>query len=543
MLHRVIRLPPGFLESNLQSDRKIENQSHLDWLPILDRFIPEMLQSGIVHTKEDIKNIRVTCKLFKAFADPYFTKYLIYLELGRLPDKHAVALAASPLLKHIRKLELLYYPETDEFGRLIVPEFSKLHLDSILSILKQCAPNLTELRVWSSPKATEFSLPRSVIGQGIQFPALKSFSMFPCGDISAPALQPSLFSMTSLESLFFPHNRQDSGSYTDLEQIGLITQAPFLDNLVELHLSLQEDEGEDENPDYDEPLELLLTRCHNLKIFKLAYILPEVDETVVNGLDELTLYDCIDIDSLPRCLIHLNLEFCEFSSPEVFFDMFTSGNFFTRLKTLKMNKVEIEDDDDNECWRGFMERLKLPMVESIDIEKCRCLSLTDVFCISEAAPNLPRLVLFRAEIGSEHYESPVESPELVFYANRFFTSSLAANLETLGIRNVRLEPDVLAELTENAVKMKKIKRLEIRIKEPQIELIAVAGSRGGWPMLKEIILDIRPTEEEMEDGEEEEEDDPNDPDGMDEYYRNKPESDRLTNMLFKSWPRGLHITT
>ena len=332
---------------------------------------------------------------------------------------------------------------------------------------------------------------------------MKSISLDSYKDDDVTCLLETLGSMTQLEKLSIA----GTVSPEDIEHVA--ESAPFLANLTDLKLGHVGNTWEDDqcpDPWVVEALSLLLNRVTNLKKLKLknGESLIVLNEVALPRLEFLKISRCsIDtgIFSPPSSLVSLEFARVTFEL-QAALDLFTSGAL-SQLKTLHCrhvsigtdeedmicNKIDMRDNDNVQFympdnWAQIIPRLNLPKAESLTFTWCTGLFSDDAFCIAKAASNVSNLKEYRprVEISVTPYVSALKE---------FCTSSICATLENLDLYGMHLGDDGFKELVNNAPHMQCLKRLTLyHIGEPEIEMIAETGERGGWPMLEKLTLKI-----------------------------------------------------
>jgi len=87
-------------------------EQHLDWLPIMDLVLSRFKESFNSNWKADWKALRRSNKAIKQLIDPIvFKKFK--LNIHRLGETEYKAIAASPILQHVKELEI-YVKEEHE---------------------------------------------------------------------------------------------------------------------------------------------------------------------------------------------------------------------------------------------------------------------------------------------------------------------------------------------------------------------------------------------------------------------------------------------
>ena len=398
---------------------------------------------GATFTIDDLKAVRRTCKGLKRLVDPWFRK--IEIDMADYSEADTRALASSSLLKNIRELAIF-----SSYGCEMDPEdYYELHKKNLLSILAQCSPQLELLKIHTVEEYLEPSVFSRLL-QDYQFPKLKTVSLFALTRGTLKVIQSALFSMTSLEKLFLSDDPEIYDAMVTVEDLEIISQAPFLENLTDLTLCLDTYTYAEPltiaDPAFTPPLASIVSRISSkMKRLTIAGTssLQMLSDTPLENLEELFLDYCAvpEVFSLPRSLVHLRLEGLNLGAPDEFVELFTSGHL-CRLKTLKMIYVSDRIDAEEFIFReGAIQRFNLPMVESIDLDHCIGHE-NDVFGISEAATTLPNLKKYVVK-GS--LTQQLIDPHLV---RRFFASYLAANLEEFAISYVNLGYDGFKALVE-----------------------------------------------------------------------------------------------
>jgi len=445
---------------------------HRDWLPLMD-----LILSSSSHSLRfaDWKTLRTTNKAIKQLVDPILFKRLKldFHYMHRLEDIESKAIAASPILEHVKELRVHVHAvgEEDEYKKL----FLGCHKKALVSILSQIAPRLEQLHILDDLFLVPSLLPKSVK----LFKQLKTLDILSASmnfDI-IQTLKPALFSVTKLETLKLMSDAAKPINGVDIEGLKILAQAP-LENLTSLHFLLQYDDDIDitdyANPGIIEPLTTLLRRCStNLKDLDLrnAHSLQNYHELLPN-LERLDLsWSVLPEDGmLPRSLEYLALQL-ELGSPTT---VLSSGNF----PQLKILNLSIEEFYEHDNWSQCMHRVSLPSLETLNLNSCEGLTSNDVFCIAYAARNIPKLRNY-----SVH--SVQDNPPDLQLVSQFFSSTICRNLETLRLGNVEFNADGFKEFVDNASNMPHLKTLSIKATTKlDIQSMADAGARGAWPHLQ-----------------------------------------------------------
>jgi len=185
---------------------------------------------------------------------------------------------------------------------------------------------------------------------------------------------------------------------------------------------------------------------------------------------------------LPRSLEHFKL-YGQLGSPTGLLTL-CSGNL-PQLKTLV---VAIGRVHGHANWANFVQQMALPSLEQLNLSYCVDLTGNDVLCIAKAAPNIPKLRIFKVIM---HEKTTAADPQL---ASEFFYSAICRNLEILELQGIKFDGDGFKSL-ENASNMPCLKTLFITATTKRdVQGMAEAGARGAWPQLQtlEICRSIHP---------------------------------------------------
>lgn len=129
----------------------IENQS-LDWLSVMDLVLPYSSES---FETEDWIALRTANKSIKQLVDPFlFTK--LKLNIDTLKQKEYKAIAASPILKHVKELGI--FVKNSRKDTAYMKQFWNRHKKALLSILSQVAPHLERLEISTHDQLVDFCL-------------------------------------------------------------------------------------------------------------------------------------------------------------------------------------------------------------------------------------------------------------------------------------------------------------------------------------------------------------------------------------------------
>jgi len=460
-------------------------EQHLDWLPIMDLVLSTSKES---FSSADLIALRATNKAIKRLVDPVLFKKL-ELNTLTLEETEYKAIAGSPLLEHVRELKISVNSEADEEedANAYMEEFWNRHKKALLSIISQISPRLELLQIRDGFHFSDSScFTTCLLAKPVEpYKQLKELDIdgLDMNFNTIQTLKPALFLMTKLETVKLKTNYFERNYGVDVEGLKILAQAPFLENLSELQLRLKFDDALEIpgnlNQQFLEPLTALLRRCStNLKILNLggAPSLHNYRELLPNIENLKLFYSALPEDAmLPRSLEYLELDL-ELGSPTTI--LLCSGNF-PQLKVLDMAIARFDGQDN---WAQCMQQITLPNPEELGLHRCHGLTSNDVLCIAEAAPNIPKLREFSAEVVEQRTAA---DPEL---ASRFFSSGFCRSLVVLELVFVKFA-DGFKELIKNESKMPCLERLCITaITKRDVQYIAAAGASGAWPQLQELFI-------------------------------------------------------
>jgi hypothetical protein len=437
--------------------------------------------AGNIFTNDDIKSLRLTCKLLKELADPFLTKLKVDIHELALDDDYA-ALASSSLLDHTRELEIW----SDEID---LTEFWDSNGQYVLSIVQQCAPHI-ELLSLSLCDEDDLVLQKlSSLSQNLKYPSLKSLDI-------QNVLPDTVSILSSMPSLLIL-SLGTGGNNLDIDDVKILSRAPVLKNLTDVDLGFElkfdHNTGElstAENAKFIEPLISLFKQVLKMERLRL-YHAPTLqffeDAPPLENLQRVYIENCNFAGnfSLPQSLIDLHFNGCSLNQKAIK-ALLTSG-CLPRLKILDFDGVAIMDDIDGNFWTKCLPKLNLPLIESISIKTCQNCDANAALCIAEAAPKLLNLKKYVVCLV-KGWNNSVSDVSLV---KKFFSSPLCANIEVLELQEMDLGAAGFKVFIENASNMQCLKILEglaVDRVVPQLKLMAKAGSHGGWPLLESLVF-------------------------------------------------------
>jgi hypothetical protein len=220
-------------------------------------------------------------------------------------------------------------------------------------------------------------------------------------------------------------------------------------------------------------------------IFKAAPNIPNLKEY------EISVYNRDPVDpvlvrqffssSLAAKLEDLDLDDVNLGSDEGLAAMLENISCMKRIKKLRLSHLLLDDNSPGQ-WGGGMQRLDLPKLEYLSIGRCPSFYANDGFHIAEA--NVPNLKEY--SIWGMQRSNDVDTQLL----KKFLSSHVYARLEKLKLETARLGVDGVKELVGDALN-NKLTSLYINIGSmTEILLIALAGSQGGYPNLRELGLNF-----------------------------------------------------
>jgi hypothetical protein len=435
----------------VDSDQKV-------WLPNLAFAILRVLECGGILTREDVQNLRLTCKELKQLCDPFLKKLKLDVETmyKTLPGADYAPLASCPLLQFLTDVEIRL--GHDDFS--IHEDIWRSHCEKVYSIVSQRSEQLQRLEINNAERdhrdwnfISRFATCR--------FPKLKSLSLVHLRP-NLPTVEHAFFSMTALEQLYLPKDPPSSypAGFLEVNDLEVLARAPFLDNLTDLRLSLSKfsdimlEETVMDSPEFVEPLSSIFRRATNLRKIGLfgSPTLPLWGQAP--QLEEVSIDMCICPGSivLPPSLVRLVLRELDLKSLGGFLNLFTSGNLplLRHFEAFSYTENDVNDQDIN--WTEFIHQLKLPSLETLILNGFFNISASDIFSIVTAMPNVPNLKKYEIAV---YNRDPVDA-RLV---REFFSSSLAAKLEELDLSNFNLgSGEGLAAMLENISIMRGVKK-------------------------------------------------------------------------------------
>jgi hypothetical protein len=468
-------LPQESLSENMTD--LIESEP-IDWLKV---FPHVLANAGNVFTTEEIKTLRLVCRLTRDHASSFLKKLRINTgDLLDVAEYHAIA--SSSLLRHIRELDI-YYDDLDVNGNGISHMYS-LFEAPLISILALSAPRLRVLKFNSED---QLNIATWLLNDNVEYPELKKLELLDASPDGFDTVMPSLLSMTKISELTIVWTNDNVGGLQILERL------PFIENLTSLKIFFLHDSDKELT---NEMLSSLLPRPTNLNQLSLRHppSMTIFRDLPFENLERLTLRECYFSDnySLPRKLTYLKLEHCCFASKIVLWDLFSSGKL-PLLKALVIEGLTMGAAEEGglrfrpvNCWSECIKGIKLlHTMESLEFKRCRGLT-ADGFLAISAATGIPNLKEYKITGGDG--EDLDADPLRV---EKFVVSPIAATLKELSFGRIVFCDDGLRQLVQYAPTMKCLKSLTICLKKRrQLEIFATLLSHDAWPKLEELNLPI-----------------------------------------------------